>query len=188
LRRIILCAAVSICLRPVKVVAQAVAATVAQAEAEAIGFPRFSATVPRQPFFADKPFAGTSDRRCVPSSTDDPQASGSLRSGDMIVRGRLSGPSGLQAGKEHKILWLPLHGDRTRRIDLVLRATRIGHPADSLRRTIPGIVTGGGGRMNGYPSSVSFPSAGQWLVVATAGDDWGCFVLDVLDAKVSTRS
>ena len=37
------------------------------------------------------------------------------------------------------------------------------------------------------PSTVFFPSAGQWLVVATAKDDWGCFVLDVAEATDDHR-
>jgi len=60
-------------------------------------------------------------------------------------------------------------------------AARIGSPADSVRFRVEGLAysPGASGRLYGYPSEVSFPSAGQWVIVATAGNDWGCFVLDV---------
>jgi hypothetical protein len=41
--------------------------------------------------------------------------------------------------------------------------------------------------MYGYPSLVSFPKAGQWLVIATAGDDWGCLVVDVVERTANTN-
>jgi hypothetical protein len=125
----------------------------------------------------------------VPSTSEDLHATGSLRSGDIIVRGRLIGTNGMEAGKEDKILWIPLHAPSIGRPPLVLRADRIDHPADSLRLTVPGLTHGPGpaGRMFGYPSLVSFPKSGQWLVVATAGDDWGCFVVDVAEAKANTN-
>ncbi len=40
--------------------------------------------------------------------------------------------------------------------------------------------------MYGYATNVDFPTAGQWLVVATARDDWGCFAVDV-DSAASTK-
>jgi hypothetical protein len=74
-----------------------------------------------------------------------------------------------------------LHGAALHGTPLVLRAVRIGHPADSVRFSSAGLVHGeeATGPTYGYPSEVLFPNAGQWLVLATAEDDWGCFVLDV---------
>lgn len=84
--------------------------TAAQAEAEGAVFPRADAPPDIQPFFQD-PFAGTTARRCVVASeADDPRASGSLRSGEMIVRGSWNDPRGFQAGEKNKLLWAPLHG------------------------------------------------------------------------------
>ena len=162
--------------------------TVTQAEAEALSFPRADPTSLVQAKLADSAFAGTPDRRCVAaSSVQDVRATGSVRSGEILVRG-LPGEATLAAGNEHKILWLPLHGSRELRGPLVLRAVRIDQPTDSLRLTIAHAVYGGGARgVYGYPSLVSFPAAGRWLVVATADSDWGCFVLDVSKSSGNTR-
>jgi hypothetical protein len=189
MRHVVLPFAVSMTVGAGILAAQTIPVTVAEAEREAIGFPRASASAPSQSLFSGSQFAGVSDRRCVPSTTEDLHATGSLRSGDMIVRGPLIGTNGMQAGKEDKVLWVPLHAPSIGRPPLVLRADRIDHPADSLRLTFAGLTYGPGpaGRMFGYPSLVSFPKSGQWLVVATAGDDWGCFVVDVAEAKANTN-
>lgn len=100
------------------VVVQQIPLTRASADAEGATFP--------------SAFRGTSERRCVSSVPDDSLPGGSLRSGDFIMRAGLTGRYGLRTGKEHKILWMPLHD----------------------------------------PGSV---------VVATAPDNWGCFILDVAE-------
>jgi hypothetical protein len=35
--------------------------------------------------------------------------------------------------------------------------------------------------------TLRIPKPGQGLVVATAGDDWGCFVVDVAERKANTN-
>jgi hypothetical protein len=147
-------------------------ATIARAEAEGAGFVHNDSLSTRQPYFAESPFGGTSERRCVSDSLPDL----SLRSGDFIVRGRV-----FEAGVEHKVLWIPLHGSPLSKPPLVIRAARIDSAADSVRLRVAGLARSlfRGGPLYGYPSLVSLPSGGRWLVVATAGGDWGCFVLDV---------
>lgn len=171
--------------------AQAIPLTVADAEAEGAAFPYGPQQRVVQYMFGG-PFGGTSERRCTPSAPNDSIPGGSLRSGEVIIRSRLTGLWGPHAGHGHKILWMPLHGPadtsrtisfaewRTKAIDhapLLIRAVRVGHPADSLRQTVAGLT--GGPRQFGFPSAVTFPSAGQWLVIATTNEDWGCFLLTV---------
>ena len=173
--------------------AQSIPLTVAAAEAEGAAFPHGAPPTVVQYMFGG-PFAGTSERRCTMSPPDDSIVGGSLRSGDIIIRSRLTGYWGLHAGRAHKILWMPLHGpaDTSSRISfaewrkkavlhapLLIRAVRVGHPADSMRQTRTGLT--GGPRQFGFPSTVTFPTAGQWLVVARTDDDWGCFLLNVAE-------
>jgi hypothetical protein len=156
---------------PHVVSAQNIPVTIPQAEAEGAGFVHDDSLSTRQPYFAESPFGGTSERRCVSDSLPDL----SLRSGDFIVRGRV-----FEAGVEHKVLWIPLHGSALSK-PLVVRAARVDSAADSVRLRVGGLARSlfRAGPLYGYPSLVSLPSGGRWLVVATAGGDWGCFVLDV---------
>jgi hypothetical protein len=161
--------------------AQAAPTTIAEAEAEGARFAHGAppATVPAA--FGRRPFGGAVERRCVAAPvSDDSLPSGSLRSGDIIVRTRF-GERGLRAGRGGKALWIPLHGGPNVTSPLLLRAVQLGGPASALRQTVEGLARSGvrGRAEFGYPSAIRFPSAGRWLVVATAGDDWGCFVLDV---------
>ena len=171
--------------------AQSIPLTVAGAQAEGAAFPRATPPTVVQSLFA-RPVGGTSERTCSPSQPDDSIAASSLRSGEIIIRSRLAGRWGPHAGQGHKILWMPLHGpaDTSTRISfaewrkkaiehapLLIRAVRVGNPADSLRQTLPGLT--GGPRQFGFPSELTFPTAGQWLVIATTGEDWGCFLLAV---------
>ena len=152
-------------------------ATIAEAEAEGAAFGHGDPPSAPGSMFAGRPFGGTSARRCVPSVSDDSLPGGSLRSGEIIMRARFSGPWGLRAGKESKIVWFPLHGATERGDTLLVRATRIGYPSDTLRQAIAG--TGGRPESFSFPSAATFPAAGQWLVVASVADDWGCFILNV---------
>ena len=167
--------------------AQNIPTTIREAEAQGADFAHDAPQVAQQPYFSDFPFGGTAERRCVVAAAYDAYTSapnGSLRSGDFIVRGEFFRASwgGFHAVKEYKVIWVPLHGSALRKPPLVVRAARVGNPADSVRFRVEGLAHDGLDRpkpLYGYPSTVSFPSAGQWVIVATAGNDWGCFVLDV---------
>lgn len=157
--------------------AQAILRTSAAAEAEGAQFPRVVTAGPPIGLVA-RARSGTSERRCVaPPAVED--VVGGLRSGDFVVRGILTGSSGLRAGNAHKVLWLPVHPGSELRTPLLIRAGRVGQPADSLRQIVPALASSGSER--GYPSSMEFPTAGEWVVVTTAANDWGCFLLTVGD-------
>lgn len=165
--------------------AQSIPATIAEAEVEGARFAHADPAISAQSLFTGAPFSGSGDRRCVHTIRDSSIPRGSLRSGDFIVRAGFTGSFGLQAGKDHKVLWIPLHGAALHGTPLVVRAVRVGHPADTVRFSFAGLARGGEvtGPTYGYPSEVLFPNAGEWLVVATAKDDWGCFVLDVAEGN-----
>jgi hypothetical protein len=159
--------------------AQGDSITVAQAEAQGAVFPQAPPPATPQPPFADRPFTGSTKRRCVAALHDDPLRS--FRSGEFVVRTIFTGPYGLRAGKGSKVLWMPVHDPGPQRVSLRIRAVRLGNRPDSLELTLPRVARSVRGSEFGYPSTVRFPTAGQWLVVATTGDDWGCFLLDVAD-------
>ncbi len=157
--------------------AQAIARTPAAAEAEGAQFPRVVTAGPPTGLVA-RTTAGTSERRCIAPPADADMLDG-LRSGDFVVRARLTGYWGIRAGKGHKVLWLPVHPASDLRTPLLIRAARADQPTDSLRQVVPALTRAHDAR--GYPSSVEFPTAGEWVVVATAASDWGCFLITVSD-------
>ncbi len=122
--------------------AQSIPATIAEAEAEGTGFAHADSPIAAQSLFAGAPFSGSGDRGCLRTTPGAPVPGGSLRSGDFTIRAGSSYPFGLQAGKDHKILWIPLHGVALRGAPLVARAVRIGHPADSVRFSFAGLARG----------------------------------------------
>jgi hypothetical protein len=163
--------------------AQTIPRTLSEAEAEGAQFARDAAGA-AQAGWAARPFRGTRERRCAgPSTADDSLQRGSLplRSGDLLIRAWFAVPLGFRVNERHKILWLPLHARTNDPTPLLIRAVRLGHPSDSLRLTVAKLARS---RTEfGYPSTVSFPSLGEWLVVATAGADWGCFLFTVASSQ-----
>ncbi len=156
--------------------AQSIPTTIAAAEAEGAAFPHSAA--PRNVSSAyQTPVGGTTDRRCVSAAEYRP--AGGLRSGDFIIRGGL----GMRATRGDQILWLPWHNPFEYRDTLVVRAGRLGSPADTVRITRSGWAwqMGHPRTDSGFPSTVTLPSAGTWLLIATAGMDWGCFEVTVSD-------
>lgn len=180
MRRIMLPVLATLLLAPRATHAQQIPLTVAAAEAEGAGFQREAAPAALPYVFDNRPFGGSSDRRCVASVPDDSLPGGSLRSGEIIVRTHFTGRWGLRADHASKIVWFPLHappGPIVRGRSLLIRAVHVGDPADTLRKTVSGLTRGG------FPSTVSLRAPGRWLVVASSGADWGCFVLNVADPK-----
>jgi hypothetical protein len=163
--------------------AQQIPTTVADAEAEGSGFPHSPVPAVLPAAYHAQSFGGSTERRCV-QPVHNAVWPPSLRSGEMILRGY----QGLQAGtRGNKMLWMPLHDPGKRSISLLIRGVRVGHPSDTLRQVISARRVARQVDQHdsfGIPTTVRFPTAGQWLVVADDGDDghdWGCFVLNVAE-------
>jgi hypothetical protein len=153
--------------------AQAIPSSVREAEAEGRQFSRDSLNA-TQALFTTQVYSGTAERRCIDrSATNDRSGALQFRSGDFIMRAAWS----RRSGAADKMLWLPAHGAAHPAAPLLIRAARIGNPADSLRKIIAGPAHSHGGI--GYPSSVEFSAPGDWVVVVTAAQDWGCFLFTV---------
>lgn len=170
--------AIAILVMARSVIAQTIPASPQAAEAEGASWSRAKAPVYTPTAFTSA-FAGTAERKCTVQPSSD-ETNGPLRSGEMILRSRLVGPWGLKADRDHKIYWQPLHNPFEFRDTLLIRAVRIDGPADLLRVSISACAYSPGRKKeSGFPSLLRFPTAGNWLVIATAGSDWGCFVLPV---------
>ena len=91
---------------------------------------------------------------------------------------------GNEYGRARKLMWEPLHNPYVypTQQGLLVRGVRIGHPSDTMRLRVPRAAYPGVRykyRMAAYPSGFNFPAGGQWLMVATSGADWGCFLLTI---------
>jgi hypothetical protein len=183
LRMTCLAATVLICIATSSA-AQDIPTTIAAAESEGARHLRGETPSVVAPIFAH-PFAGTEKRKCVAPPADIDVSSGSLRSGDFIVRGYFSGEGGPRAKHDRKFLWTPLHNPYVyeQSTGLLIRGARIGHAADTLRKSIahaayPSLKLRRSDAA--FPSLLRFPVAGEWLVVASTESDWGCFLLTVV--------
>ena len=121
-------------------------------------------------------FVGSSDRRCVTMPPDGP-----VRSGDF---GLAFWGFPFEAGKYQKISWTPV-GDY-RDMAVYIRGRMVSDPesvverrSSQLGRSVRTENTGGEDRTWFFPAGLAFPAAGEWVVVATSGANWGCFVFTV---------
>jgi hypothetical protein len=149
--------------------------TIAEAERLGARMPRPTATNPVDSA-AQAMARGTSERKCV-----DVTALSIAQSGDFVV-----GPFDRYSAVWHtgygKLWWQPRHISTNETLPLVVRASRL-EPAGSDRVFGQSSLARGGSPTGGiisqtrfYPTGIHFPTTGTWLMVATAGDNWGCFV------------
>lgn len=75
-------------------------------------------------------------------------------------------------------------GSGARVPQLLLRAASVGtsryHVVESWERASEGTE-----RLLGYSLSLALPNAGEWIIVATAGPNWGCFVINASQSEVA---
>jgi hypothetical protein len=108
---------------------------------------------------------GTPDRRCVEAGSG-----GRFRSGDFVAAMPDYAAYWAQGGV--KVVWISVRPE-TPRVPLVVKATRLDAAAEG---RVYGVDIPNAPR---YPSGVYLPQAGRWMMVATAGGAWGCFVVTV---------
>ena len=158
---------------------------IGQAEKEGAGFladPRPPLRVPKS--FQSETAAGTAERRCVVATGKGP-----VRSGEFMVGGDLTGVARAWALKKvpPKLWWAPLHHAPT--MSLVVRGKQVGstEKGEQFKSTTvawpvsaPGVKVPEAERDYFFPTEIRFlRDGGKWILVATQGADWGCFVLTI---------
>lgn len=141
--------------------------TVAEAEAEGAAYPRAtpaSASLPARTCTIVRP-----DQIVFPTTHGDPAAY-NLRSGDFE-----SGSISFGWGDNYEQAKMPLV---PRHLDVVgaglwLRVIRLDQPGEG-----PTFALGSLNAGRFFPSWPRFPTPGKWMLLVTAGANWGCFVLD----------
>lgn len=145
--------------------------SVADAERDASHYLRISPDNPRRDW--DSSAHGTTERVCV-----DGDSTSIAQSGDFIV-----GPFGRYNDNWRNgyglLTWQPAAVPRTEAPTLTVRAERLdardgGRVFEGFRLTHSRI-----GPTQFYVTGVHLPTTGRWLLVATAGPNWGCFLFTV---------
>jgi hypothetical protein len=115
------------------------------------------------------------DRTCTVG-----QGLGPVRSGEFVIGGQLSGKEAMIAGQPGKVWWAPLHHGRNMP-PLVVRGRNLSAPSDTVRFTSAMVAASAAQSHREYffPSGIIMPRPGRWLVIATSGANWGCFILGV---------
>ncbi len=146
--------------------------TIEAAEAEAETYPQTPVHETRVPDGLAKAEAGTSDRKCVETSGHN-----ILRSGEFVAANFASLPTSeeIQRWGWNKLVWIRLHPAANDSESLVVRAKRLGQPVQSIafRYPVPHSTA-----ITAFPTIVPLFDRGRWMLVATSGSDWGCFVFE----------
>src|SRR5262249_18095941 len=153
-------------------------------EAEGAEYPRSADSVVQPPV----------GRKCADASVTAYDIHGQFkaRSGEFEIGGDLGGclyPSAsLRSGHRGKVWWLPDHGG-SRMPPLLVRGRNLNHPRDTVRYTTKSIAVAKlsvghrelpeRGDYFFFSSGIAIPTPGRWLVIATSGVNWGCFILAV---------
>jgi hypothetical protein len=149
--------------------------TIADAEAEGATYPHGPSREHDPTSFGGRgPAARTCTHGPTTLSTSNPWQ---IRSGDFVIGGQIGGarPPGVRVPS--KIWWSPYHNPAEYGTTLVVRGARLGARGDTLRYEQPHYAWQVLKTDSFFPSGITIPRAGKWLLIATAGDDWGCFIL-----------
>ena len=136
-------------------------------------------------------------RKCVDayntSDVSDPSGLLSIRSGDFAIGGDLGGYLYMNAalhaagGRRGAIWWHPDHGGPGMP-PLVIRGRSLTDLRDTVRHTTTHVATWSTTFPRAVPqtpdhfffSGLAVPHPGKWLLIATSGENWGCFILTVV--------
>jgi hypothetical protein len=125
-----------------------------------------------------KSWWGNQDRECV-----EARGMGPVRSGDFIIGGELGDDPPIFPRVPAKIWWAPLHNSESMD-SLVIVGERLSSPMQ-MRLALgtiafplwPGQTIPPARREYFYPSGTIIPDWGRWLLVASSGANWGCFIV-----------
>jgi hypothetical protein len=93
----------------------------------------------------------------------------------------------MRAGEVGKVWWAPLHYSHDMP-PLLVRGRSLTNPRDTVRFTsariawpvFPGAKSVPEAELKYFfPSGITIPKPGRWLLIATSGANWGCFILTV---------
>ena len=152
-----------------------IATTVAKAEAEGKKWPSVSVPSTQPESGGTRSLLGEAPRTCVGAYSIGP-----IRSGDFLVGGEIGGADAVNGSvRAAKVWWMPKYP--VRNDSLIVRAALLGSPSDTMRLVMTSWASSGPSKGPWfYPSATRLPKSGRWLVVATSGPNWGCFVLESL--------
>ena len=151
--------------------------SVGAAEKEGTTHPRGAPPASLGPSFEPGGNEGTAERKCVEFPVGIQPAN--RRSGEIIVGGSIGA---LKAGEEGKVWWAPLHDPAGAKSTLVVRSARLDAANKTSLFTSKDYawpIAPGGREHAFFPSGFGLPESGHWLLTATSGDDWGCFIVTV---------
>jgi hypothetical protein len=159
--------------------------SIGAAEDEAARYPRGPETGAVNDLESMTPY-GSSARHCVDVGTNHEVRSGEFVAGpfDLFPDMRLKA---LEWGRNGGKLWFiprhipPRYPPPADSASLLVRATRLDRSADSRERSwsIWSRSLGSKPPVLFFATNPPLTSSGRWMVVATAGPNWGCFVLEL---------
>ena len=142
-------------------------AQIAAAEKAAASVPGVTPNTPPRKCYILKP-----EQIVLPGHSNNP-ASFDLGSGDFVARSISFGWD--KAYEFGKIPLTPRHPDPSVKVRLDL--TRLDPPGETRTFDFKMVNVTGGNPMF-YATTPAFPTPGRWMIIATAGANWGCFVID----------
>ena len=151
--------------RPITAVDPTPLASIEAAEAEGAKYPRAGSPWYASGAFGDSAARGTADRKCVDTDSISDARSGEFAAGNFKVVSQ----RGL------KSYWRALHHPFGGGEPLTIRTTRLDSIGESSRAQYSS--TGGYPWDRFHQATPRMANHGRWMLVATKGKDWGCFIV-----------